>query len=163
MKILRLIPILFGIAIILVGIYLVGSQGNIAGYNLPKLLGIPECSSANNGTNPCGGFGPFGGFSVGTFVVIFGLGILAAGFRGAMASAAMGGSGGGMSAGGVPPELVASMAQAHARLLAASPGAAAGTGPGPSPNTVYCSKCGRANSADAKFCQQCGAAMPAGT
>ncbi|MCI4351735.1 MAG: hypothetical protein L3K15_09535, partial [Thermoplasmata archaeon] len=93
MKLIRLLPMLFGAAILLFGIYLVSTNGSVAGYYLPQLLGLPACNSNTNSTGfptPGCGFSPFG-LGIGTVVVIFGLGVLATSVRAAMSSAAMGG------------------------------------------------------------------------
>lgn len=168
MKLHRIIPMVLGVAVLLFGIYLVSTHGSVAGVYLPGLLGLPECSSnsgGNSNTSPLGGspgcssFTPYS-FGVGTVVAIFGLGLLASSFRSAISSAGAGS--GGMS--GLPPEMAATLEMARSRMASmpmTMPTAMPPSGaPGIRPNTVYCSKCGQANLGDAKFCHQCGSAMP---
>jgi hypothetical protein len=153
MKILRLVPVLIGVAILLLGFYLVSTNGYIGGTYLPSLIGIQPCksnssSSLPNGTG-CTGFSPYGGYGVGTVVCIFGLGLLATSVRRLMVSPATG-------AATLTPEAITALTQAQARLRAVSGTVAPGTRPG----TVYCSNCGAANPAEAKFCHQCASTMP---
>ncbi|MCI4353468.1 MAG: zinc ribbon domain-containing protein [Thermoplasmata archaeon] len=165
MKLQRMVPMVLGVVILLFGIYLVSTGGSVAGVYLPHLLGLPACNSGSNGNStgfpsPGGcGFSPLG-LGIGTIVVIFGLGLLASAFRGAMMSSSMGS--GGMPA--LPPEMAATLELARSRMASMPaympPSIPAPMAPGVRPNTVYCSSCGQANLADAKFCHQCGTPMP---
>ena len=151
----RLLPILFGALILLLGLYLVSSHGSIAGVNLPGLLGLPQCDTSSNAT-PCAGLPLYGGAGVGTVVAIFGLGLLATGFRTTMASAAMGTSG----PSGIPPEILASLQTAQARMQVMPPMAPATGAMGiPDPSYKYCSKCGTRTETASRFCKSCGAAI----
>lgn len=144
----RLELLIVGVIVLGFGILLVSTNGVVAGVNLPGLVGYPSCSgkTAANGTSPqCYGFAAFG---VGTIVCLFGLGMVANGLR---ASAAPKGFGRGSS--GMPPEMQATLAQAQQNVAAMRPSGAA-------PGSRYCPECGRANAADAKFCQGCGRNMP---
>jgi hypothetical protein len=153
LKLVRAVPIVFGIVIVLLGVYLVGSQGNIAGVNLPSALGLPQCSTGANAT-PCGGLGAYGGAGVGSIVVIFGLGILAASFRSAMMSASMGGSPG---MGAMPPELIATLQAAQARMQSMPTAPPSSTPSGtPDPAFKFCSKCGTRTEVASRFCKSCG-------
>jgi len=152
MKVARLIPLFVGLAVLLLGIYLVSTNGYVGGWYLPSLVGIQPCSSgSSSGTSTnvtqCGGIGLYGGYGVGTIVCLFGLGLLASSVR--RAASSPGAGTGGSTA--VPPEILAALAQAQSRTH---------TAPGMKPNTVYCSKCGAANLPEAKFCHQCASAMP---
>ncbi|MGA7862168.1 MAG: zinc-ribbon domain-containing protein [Thermoplasmata archaeon] len=153
MKILHLIPMLVGVAILLLGVYLVSSHGYLGGTYLPSLIGIQPCNSDSSSSLPngtgCTGFSPYGGYGVGTIVCIFGLGLIGSSLRRAVVTPSA-------SSATVPPEVLAALTQAQSRMQAA-PGASA---PGPKPGTVYCSKCGAANPAEAKFCHQCASSMP---
>jgi len=149
MNLRHIIPVLFGIAILLFGIYLVSTHGSVAGVYLPGLIGLPACGA--NSTS-CTGFSPYGAVGVGTIVAIFGLGILAASVRNAVFTSSS--PTGGMSA--LPPELASTLELARTRMQSMPTSMSMGV----RPNTVYCSRCGQANVADAKFCHQCGAAMP---
>jgi hypothetical protein len=156
MKILRLIPVVIGVAILLFGIYLVSTNGYFDGRYLPSLIGIQPCSSGSSNSAPngtgCSGFTLYGGLGVGTIVCIFGLGLIASSIRRAVATPSTSGV-------AVPPEMLAAFAQAQSRPQVGS-GAVV---PGVKPGTVYCSKCGAANPWDAKFCHQCASPMPAKT
>jgi hypothetical protein len=154
MKILRLIPVLVGVAILLFGIYLVSTGGYVGSTYLPSLIGIQPCNSNSlEGPSPngsdCTGFSTFGAFGVGTIVCIFGLGIIASTVRRAMATSSSGSS-------TLPPNVAAAWAQAQVRM----PPVSGTSAPGPKPGTIYCSKCGAANPAEAKFCHQCASPMP---
>jgi ribosomal protein L40E len=147
MRAARLIPALVGLMILLFGVYLVSTHGYVGGTYLPSVIGIQPCGSGSSpNATPCTGIGSYGGFGVGTIVCLFGIGLLASSLRGAMATSA---SGMGASR-GIPPEMLAAIAQAQARPPVA---------PGAIPNTVYCSKCGAANPSEAKFCHQCATGM----
>ncbi len=145
MRWIRLLPILIGVAILLFGIYLVSTNGYLGSTYLPGIIGIHPCSSNSTSPVPSGGCAySYLGYGVGTIVCIFGLGILASGARRFA-------SGSGTGAASVSPDVLAAIAQAQSRATAAGTGAA----PGARPGTVYCSKCGAANPAQAKFCHQC--------
>lgn len=154
MRLLRLIPVIIGVVILLFGLYLVSTQGYLGGTYLPGLIGIPACNSdsssgaPSNGTG-CTGFGLYGGYGVGTIVCLFGLGILASSIRRAVYSPGPSGS-------PMTPEMATALAQAQSRVQA-PPSLLA---PGPRAGTVYCSKCGAANPAEARFCHQCASVMP---
>jgi zinc-ribbon domain len=156
MKFLRLIPVIIGVAILLFGIYLVSTNGYLDGRYLPSLIGIQPCNSGSSSSVPngtgCTGFTPYGGLGVGTIVCLFGLGLIASSIRRAVASPSASGA-------AVSPEIVAALAQAQSRI----PSAGGVAAPGAKPGTVYCSNCGAANPAQAKFCHQCASKMPAGT
>jgi len=144
----RLESLILGVVILGFGIFLVSTNGVVAGVNLPGVIGFPSCSGGtpNNSTSPqC--YGTVG-FGVGTIVCFFGLGMIANGLRApprtSRASA---------GAQGVPPGFAASLAPTR-------PGWAASTAPGAAPGVRYCPECGRANAADAKFCQGCGKTIP---
>ena len=153
MKILRLIPVVVGVAILLLGVYLVSSHGYLDGTYLPSLIGIQPCNSAPSSSLPngtgCTGFSPYGGYGVGTIVCIFGLGLIGSSLRRAVVAPSAG-------AATLSPEVLAALTQAQGRMQAV-PGSSA---PGPKQGTVYCSKCGAANPAEAKFCHQCASSMP---
>ncbi|MCI4360498.1 MAG: zinc ribbon domain-containing protein [Thermoplasmata archaeon] len=153
MRLLRLVPIVVGLALVLLGIYLVGSQGNIAGINIPSALGLPNCSSSSNSTQ-CLGVGGYGSIGVGTIVVMSGIGILATSLRSGMAAAAMGGT---ATMGGMPPELLASLQTAQARMVAMSPASAPAAAAGThDPAFKFCQKCGTRTETESKFCRSCG-------
>ena len=161
MKLVRLLPLILGVIILIFGIYLVSSHGTVFGVYLPGLIGLPNCSPGSNNTS-CG-FSPVGTWSVGTIVAITGIGFIMAGLRSVMSSASM--SGGSMTS--MPPEMAASMEMARTRMATMtqppSPSVApAPVPPGPAirPDTKYCSKCGKANAIEARFCQACGSTMP---
>jgi hypothetical protein len=155
-----------GIAILAFGVYLVSSHGYLGGTYIPGLVGLPS-GSGTNSTTP--GFPGVAGYSVGTIIAISGLGMIMNSLR----SASMQPSGipglTGMSEtrgvtgapGSMPPEMIAVLAAMQAQRTAGqvSP-TTPGPAPGPAPGVVYCSKCGRSNVQDAKFCHECGATMP---
>ena len=144
----RLESLIVGVLILGFGILLVSTNGVVAGVNLPGLIGYPSCSgsSTGNSTSPqCFGFA---GFGVGTVVCIFGLGLIGNGLRSSPSARASG-----RQSGGLPPELVASLAQAQQNMATMSAASAP-------PGSRFCPECGRANAADAKFCQGCGRTMP---
>lgn len=147
MKILRLIPVFLGVAVLLFGIYLVSTNGYVAGTYLPSLIGMKPCTPTSQGSNftpnSCA-FNPYGAYGVGTIVCIFGLGLIATSARRVFASS-------GSTATSVSPEVLAALAQANARTPTTLPPVA----PGARPGTVYCSNCGAANPTGAKFCHQC--------
>lgn len=152
MRWLRLLPILIGVAILLFGIYLVSTNGYIGSTYLPGIIGIHPCSSNSTSSAPSSGCAfSYLGYGVGTIVCLFGLGILANGARRFA-------SGSGSGSASVSPEVLAAIAQGQSRATSVSPGAA----PGARPGTVYCSRCGAANPAQAKFCHQCAATIGAG-
>ena len=150
MKILQLIPIIIGVAVLLLGIYLVSTNGYLDGKYLPSLIGIQPCTSSPlPNVTGCTGFSSYGGYGVGTIVCIFGLSLIGGSVRRIFASPTSGGA-------NVTPEAVAAIIQAQNR-----PPAASGVGmPGPKPGTIYCHNCGSPNPTEAKFCHQCASAMP---
>lgn len=156
----RLESLAIGIAILLFGIYLVSTQGVVAGYDLPKLVGLPSSNPGSGNATP--GFG-FAGFGVGTIVALSGLGMIMNGLRAPSASMGFGRKG---ADGSMPPEMAAALAAMQSHLPPSAPTGAPPVPPGavapPSaPSAVqYCVKCGRANALDAKFCQQCGTTVP---
>jgi hypothetical protein len=145
----RLESLIVGVIVLGFGILLVATNGVVAGVNLPGLVGFPSChgsSSSANSTSPqCYGFA---GFGVGTFVCLFGLGMVANGLR-----SPAGPKGFGRGSATMPPEMEATLAQARQNMAAMG---AAGAAPG----SRFCPECGRTNAADAKFCQGCGRTMP---
>jgi zinc ribbon protein len=152
-RLVRLVPIVVGLALVLLGIYLVSTHGNIAGINIPSALGLPDCSSSSNST-PCLGIGSYGSIGVGTIVVLFGIGLVATSLRASMTAAAMGG---GPTMGGMPPELLASLQAAQARMQSMPPaGSPPAPGGAPDPSYKFCQKCGTRTEADIKFCRSCG-------
>ncbi|MCI4340517.1 MAG: hypothetical protein L3K06_03535 [Thermoplasmata archaeon] len=155
MKLVRLLPMVFGGVILLLGIYLVSSHGSIAGVNLPTVLGLPQCDTGANAT-PCAGLGLYGGVGVGTIVAIFGLGLLASAFRSSMMSASMGA---GTMPGGVPPELLATLQQAQARMAGLPPTGGGGPPGTPDPAYKFCPKCGTRTESSSRFCKSCGSAL----
>jgi zinc-ribbon domain len=144
--------LVIGILILLFGIFLVSSQGVVAGVNLPGLIGLP-CQGATNGT-ACPGFG---GYSVGTVVCLFALGLIANGVRSPSMPRGLAGGG----APSLPPEITATLEAARRQMEVASQtmrptpwdrGAVSGV--------LYCPSCGRSNAQDAQFCQRCGKTLP---
>jgi hypothetical protein len=136
-----------GLAIVVLGIYLVASHGSLAGVNIPSLLGLPCSGGSGNSSTPCLGFG---GYSIGTVVVLFGFGLVANGLRAPSAPK------GTMTPGAVyPPGLAAMMSGAYRGSDGMMP-----QGAGPQAGIQYCPKCGRGQSSRAQFCQQCGQALP---
>lgn len=152
MKISTVLPLLVGVAILALGLYLVSSHGYLGGTYLPGLIGIQPCNSpaAVNGTG-CTGFALYGGFGPGTIVAIFGLGLITSSLRRALSSAGSGTT-------PLPPELTAVLASAQSRMASMAPPGS----PGARPGTVYCSRCGAANPSEAKFCHQCAAQISGG-
>jgi hypothetical protein len=144
----KLALILVGLAIVGGGVILVATHGVVAGVNLPSALGLP-CQTPSNSTECLG----FGGYSVGTIVVIFGFGLAAQGLRTPSVPKISGGVGPTV---GMPPEAFAAIAAFHARTAATMPAAP----PGPVDGVRYCPACGRPNANDARFCQRCGKTMP---
>ena len=152
----RLESLIIGIVVLAFGILLVSTNGNVAGVNLPGLIGIHSCSSGTNST--CSGFDAFGGLGVGTLVAIFGLTMIANGLRGSSAAR-------GRMAG---PQLMAGSVGMSSVAPAYPQGSVAATSvptiaavPARVPGVRYCPSCGGANQAGAKFCQHCADPMPA--
>lgn len=142
MRVASVLPLVFGIAILLFGIYLVSTGGSVGKTYLPSVIGLPNCKANPNASN-CAAYS-FAGYGPGTIVCLFGLGLLASSARSAMARASH------------PP--MPAMPAAMAGFPFAMPGAVPGAGP--QPGVKYCPKCARGNAADAGFCQQCGGTLP---
>lgn len=139
MRVSAAIPIVFGIVILLFGIYLVSSGGSVGKTYLPSLIGLPDCK-ANPNSSECAVYS-FAGYGPGTIVCLFGLGILASSARSAMARASQ-----------------PAMPSGPTAFPFVMPGTAPGAGP--QPGVKYCPKCARGNATDAGFCQQCGGPLP---
>ena len=148
----RVESLIIGIVILGLGIYLVSTNGNIAGVNLPKLIGLPTCNTGANST--CSGSSEFGNFGVGTVVAIFGLGMIGNGLRSPSTTR----SPFRRDLWGGPPAPVTGVPQQSTAVPAfpATPAEA----PGRQAGVRYCSACGGANLAVAKFCQHCAEPMP---
>jgi hypothetical protein len=153
---------ILGALIAVGGIVLVATHGTIGGVNILKPLGIPCLSgSSGNNTTYCSAFG---GYSVGTIVLLAGGSML---IRGLTASSppqlpAMGA--------GMSPELMAAMMAARTGGFAppgSVPPTPTSTSTAPTPATAvsatpirYCPSCGQRNELEAAFCQKCGRPMP---
>jgi hypothetical protein len=150
----RLESLLVGVVVLGFGILLVSTNGNLAGVNLPGLIGLPNCSSGTNST--CGGVTGFGGYSVGTVVSIFGLGLVANGLRAPATRPGIGGS----ASPSLPPEMTATLLAAQQQMMASAQSMRSATGATASPGVRYCSSCGSVNRSDSQFCHRCGKPMP---
>lgn len=153
----RLESLIIGVIILGFGVFLVSSGGTVAGVSLPGLIGL-QCNTSGNSTTPSFSPGCPGGFGygVGTVVCIFGLGMVANGLRAPSGPKGLAGG----AAGGMPPEIAATLAaaQKHMELMTQARSAGA-TAAAPS-GSRFCPECGRPNAADAGFCQRCGKPMP---
>jgi zinc ribbon protein len=153
----RLESLIIGVIVLGFGIFLVSSGGTVAGVSLPGLIGL-QCNSSTNSTSPSFSPGCPGGFGygVGTVVCIFGLGMIANGLRSPAGPKGLAGG----AAGGVPPEMAATLAAARQQMELMTQARGGGPNPAAPPGSRFCPECGRPNAADAGFCQRCGKPMP---
>jgi len=150
----RLESLIVGVVILGFGILLVSTNGNLGGVNLPGLIGLPTCSSGVNST--CSGVTGFGGYSVGTVVAIFGLGLVANGLRAPSAPRGLGSSGSPT----LPPEMAASLHAAQQQMMASAQAMQVMMGTKAPSGIRYCSSCGTANQSVSQFCHRCGKPLP---
>lgn len=138
------VPFVFGLAVLLFGLYLVSTGGSVGKTYLPSLIGLPNCKTDPNASSCASA--SFIGYGPGTIVCLFGLGLLASAARTATARAGRP---------SYPTVAPGTMPPIPYHLMPT-------TGPtvGPQPGVKYCPKCARANATDAGFCQQCGSTMP---
>jgi hypothetical protein len=151
----RLESLIAGAVILALGIVLVATNGVLFGVNLPGLIGLPSCSSSPGSQNTTSVSFGCGFYAPSTIVCLFGLGLIGNGFRGSSSyrpgrSSASGGE--------IPSDMLAAHLQyAQQNLAAMSAATAAQNAP---VGSRFCPECGKANGADAKFCQGCGRTMP---
>jgi zinc-ribbon domain len=150
----RLESLIVGVLILGFGILLVSTNGNLAGVSLPGLIGLPTCNGGTNST--CGGVAGFGGYSIGTVVSLFGLGLIANGLRAPSSPRGMGGSG----APSLPPEMAATLLAAQQQMMASARAIQAASGSGAAAGLRYCPSCGSANQSASQFCHRCGKPLP---
>jgi hypothetical protein len=145
----RIPEVVLGSLMVLAGVFLIFTHGNVLGTNIPSALGLP-CSSGN--TSFCPGFT---GYSIGTIVLIAGFPIL---LQGLLAPSMPRGLAAAGESGGLPPEVSAMLAAATQRMQILAPPTTPSTGA--KPGVRFCPSCGQQNVAAAPFCNGCGKPMP---